>query len=190
MRDEKFRLIFTTFRCPSNSRRVSRKKKEKKITFKFGWTPHFTFGRTNRSSVVTDEGSVVLLRHRALFNCRSRILDSFFSQRFIGKFTVSSVTLEKHLRRSNTISRIAIAARAQLGTTKECVDYVLAEPLWSVEKRPTSPRPNAKDFVSPTIAKLIPLSFARIVRSESSSRFRWGKIARILNNSLSNNVDL
>lgn len=66
----------------------------------------------------------------------------------------------------------AIAARAQLDTAKECVDYVLAEPLCSVEKRPTSPRPSAKDSVSPTIARLIPLSFARIVRSESSSRFR------------------
>lgn len=88
---------------------------------------------------------------------------------------MKSVTLEKHLGRSKTISRIAraIAARAQLGTTKECVDYVLAEPL-SVEKRPTSPRPNAKDVVSPT-TKLIPLSFAHIVRSESIVRGSIGR---------------
>jgi len=59
-----------------------------------------------------------------------------------------------------------------------------------VEKRPTSPLPKAKDFVSPTQRETHPPFFARIVRSESSSRFRQRKLARILNIFSSSNVDL
>lgn len=142
---------------------------KKKITFKFCSTPHFTFG-TDLWIFSCHRQLLSFWFNIALFN--RRIYSFSFSSR---RFTNIVISLS-HSRNtwSKTISQIASYHGPCLAGYGEGVRR-LAELLWSVEKRPTSPRPNAKDFVSPTTAKLIPLSFARIVRSESSSRFHWGE---------------
>lgn len=186
MRDEKFRLIFTV-RCPSekNLRWVSIKKNH--FQSLFDTSLHFRDGLIGLQSLISISIFVIANFYRfdstSFQSSLSDLILLTFLLKDLPRNTVISVTLEKHLRWSKTISRIrngAITARAQLDTTKECVDSpsyygpLRNDPLLLVRTRKTSsllPSRNSSPFLSRVSCE------ARVVRGSIG-----GKIARILNN--------
>lgn len=95
---------FHHFSVPSDKfKKCDERKKKKKITFKFGSTPHFTFGWTSPASVVTDNRKFCRFD---LTSCSfpTVSLESPFFFLEDSRNTVISVTLEKHLVIGNDLA--------------------------------------------------------------------------------------